>query len=350
MAATSQAVEEAARRIQVRSGRGDVWSSSHSSYSHSLPHAFNLSSHLPLPSSSSPPLFHPHIWALQEMLAKSREDDSGVKLEVNERILDSCTGLMKAIQTLIQRARDLQAEIITEGMVSPACVSVLVRVCSQYPLVSVFLSVCVHSILLCQCSCLCVFTVSSCVSVLLRVCSQYPLVSVFLSVCVHSILLCQCSCPCVHSILLCQCSCPCVFTASSCVSVLVRVCSQYPLVSVFLSVCVHSILLCQCSCPCVFTVSSCVSVLVRVCSQYPLVSVFLSVCVHSILLCQCSCPCVFTVSSCVSEQYLFCDSCREATQPPVTSTRRTHAGLRDSYLLPSKSVGEPLSLCEHCSC
>ena len=51
------------------------------------------------------------------MLAKSREDDSGVKLEVNERILDSCTGLMKAIQVLIQRARDLQGEIIAEGMV-----------------------------------------------------------------------------------------------------------------------------------------------------------------------------------------------------------------------------------------
>ena len=52
------------------------------------------------------------------MLAKSREDDSGVKLEVNERILDSCTGLMKTIKTLIIRARDLQGEIIAEGMVS----------------------------------------------------------------------------------------------------------------------------------------------------------------------------------------------------------------------------------------
>ena len=54
---------------------------------------------------------------LQEMLAKSREGDSGVKLEVNERILDSCTGLMKAIRTLIARARDLQGEIIGEGVV-----------------------------------------------------------------------------------------------------------------------------------------------------------------------------------------------------------------------------------------
>ena len=54
---------------------------------------------------------------IQAMLAKSREDDSGVKLEVNERILDSCTGLMKTIKTLIIRARDLQGEIIAEGMV-----------------------------------------------------------------------------------------------------------------------------------------------------------------------------------------------------------------------------------------
>ena len=51
------------------------------------------------------------------MLAKAREGDSGVKLEVNERILDSCTGLMKTIKTLIIRARDLQGEIIAEGMV-----------------------------------------------------------------------------------------------------------------------------------------------------------------------------------------------------------------------------------------
>ena len=32
--------------------------------------------------------------ALQEMLRKSKKDDSGVKLEVNGRILDSCTELM----------------------------------------------------------------------------------------------------------------------------------------------------------------------------------------------------------------------------------------------------------------
>ena len=55
---------------------------------------------------------------IQEMLKKSREDDTGVKLEVNERILDSCTGLMKTIKILIARSKDLQSEIVGEGMVS----------------------------------------------------------------------------------------------------------------------------------------------------------------------------------------------------------------------------------------
>lgn len=57
---------------------------------------------------------------IQQMLQKSREDDTGVKLEVNERLLDSCTGLMKAIKILISRSKDLQAEIVAEGMVSVA--------------------------------------------------------------------------------------------------------------------------------------------------------------------------------------------------------------------------------------
>ncbi len=54
---------------------------------------------------------------IQDMLRKSREDDSGVKLEVNERILDSCTDLMKAIRVLIAKSQDLQGEILQEGMV-----------------------------------------------------------------------------------------------------------------------------------------------------------------------------------------------------------------------------------------
>lgn len=54
------------------------------------------------------------------MLKKSREEQTGVNLEVNGRILDSCTDLMKAIQVLIQRSKELQKEIVSEGMV---CVS-----------------------------------------------------------------------------------------------------------------------------------------------------------------------------------------------------------------------------------
>lgn len=49
------------------------------------------------------------------MLNESRKSHSGVKLEVNEKILDSCTNLMTAIKILIKRARLLQAEIVSQG-------------------------------------------------------------------------------------------------------------------------------------------------------------------------------------------------------------------------------------------
>ncbi|XP_057294882.1 huntingtin-interacting protein 1-like isoform X1 [Hydractinia symbiolongicarpus] len=52
---------------------------------------------------------------IEELLNKSRKTHSGVQLEVNERILDSCTGLMAAIQQLILRSKDLQDEIVAEG-------------------------------------------------------------------------------------------------------------------------------------------------------------------------------------------------------------------------------------------
>ena len=35
------------------------------------------------------------LFVLQEMLQKTRQDNTGVQLEVNERILDACTDLMK---------------------------------------------------------------------------------------------------------------------------------------------------------------------------------------------------------------------------------------------------------------
>lgn len=52
------------------------------------------------------------------MLAASRAQQSGVRLEVNERILDSCTGLTQAIRVLIQKSKTLQREIVEQGRVS----------------------------------------------------------------------------------------------------------------------------------------------------------------------------------------------------------------------------------------
>uniref|UniRef100_U5EQY1 Putative actin-binding protein n=1 Tax=Corethrella appendiculata TaxID=1370023 RepID=U5EQY1_9DIPT len=52
---------------------------------------------------------------IQEMLSKSRASDSGIKLEVNEKILDACTTLMHAIRVLVQKSRLLQNEIVSLG-------------------------------------------------------------------------------------------------------------------------------------------------------------------------------------------------------------------------------------------
>ncbi|GAB0092057.1 hypothetical protein DMENIID0001_070120 [Sergentomyia squamirostris] len=52
---------------------------------------------------------------IEEMLSASRASDSGVKLEVNEKILDACTTLMKAIRVLVQKSRLVQGEIVAVG-------------------------------------------------------------------------------------------------------------------------------------------------------------------------------------------------------------------------------------------
>ncbi|PIK51652.1 putative huntingtin-interacting protein 1 isoform X2, partial [Apostichopus japonicus] len=52
---------------------------------------------------------------IEDMLRKSQEADSGVKLEVNGRILDSCTELMKYIKALIENSKNLQREIVSTG-------------------------------------------------------------------------------------------------------------------------------------------------------------------------------------------------------------------------------------------
>ncbi|KAG9487676.1 hypothetical protein GDO78_007466 [Eleutherodactylus coqui] len=52
---------------------------------------------------------------IEEMMNQARKDSSGVKLEVNERILNSCTALMKAIRLLVVTSTDLQKEIVESG-------------------------------------------------------------------------------------------------------------------------------------------------------------------------------------------------------------------------------------------
>ena len=51
---------------------------------------------------------------IEELLEASRRNDSGVKLEVNEAVLDSCTELVKAIRELVNRSKALQREIMSE--------------------------------------------------------------------------------------------------------------------------------------------------------------------------------------------------------------------------------------------
>ncbi|XP_072520579.1 huntingtin interacting protein 1 related b [Salminus brasiliensis] len=52
---------------------------------------------------------------IDEMMNQARRDTEGVKLEVNERILNSCTDLMKAIHLLVLASTDLQKEIVESG-------------------------------------------------------------------------------------------------------------------------------------------------------------------------------------------------------------------------------------------
>lgn len=52
---------------------------------------------------------------IETMINQSIATDSGLKLEVNEQILDACTQLMKSIKTLVKKSRILQDEIISTG-------------------------------------------------------------------------------------------------------------------------------------------------------------------------------------------------------------------------------------------
>uniref|UniRef100_T1IJU8 I/LWEQ domain-containing protein n=1 Tax=Strigamia maritima TaxID=126957 RepID=T1IJU8_STRMM len=52
---------------------------------------------------------------IEDLMKKTRQADSGVKLEVNSKILESCTALMQAIRVLVQRSKTLQEEIVSQG-------------------------------------------------------------------------------------------------------------------------------------------------------------------------------------------------------------------------------------------
>uniref|UniRef100_A0A8C3PXK2 Huntingtin-interacting protein 1-related protein n=1 Tax=Chrysolophus pictus TaxID=9089 RepID=A0A8C3PXK2_CHRPC len=52
---------------------------------------------------------------IEDMMSRARNESSGIKLEVNERILNSCTDLMKAIRLLVMTSTNLQKEIVESG-------------------------------------------------------------------------------------------------------------------------------------------------------------------------------------------------------------------------------------------
>uniref|UniRef100_A0AAQ4QDG6 Huntingtin-interacting protein 1-related protein n=1 Tax=Gasterosteus aculeatus aculeatus TaxID=481459 RepID=A0AAQ4QDG6_GASAC len=52
---------------------------------------------------------------IEEMLNNSRAVDTGVKMEVNERILAACTELMQAIKQLVLSSKNLQKDIVEGG-------------------------------------------------------------------------------------------------------------------------------------------------------------------------------------------------------------------------------------------
>ncbi|XP_077456452.1 huntingtin interacting protein 1 related b [Stigmatopora argus] len=52
---------------------------------------------------------------INEVMNQARKDTSGIKLEVNERILNCCTDLMKAIRMLVLASTELQKEIVQGG-------------------------------------------------------------------------------------------------------------------------------------------------------------------------------------------------------------------------------------------
>lgn len=57
---------------------------------------------------------HEAVLKIEQMIAAAHKQDTGVKLEVNAKILDACTSLMQAIKQLIQDSKQLQIEIASK--------------------------------------------------------------------------------------------------------------------------------------------------------------------------------------------------------------------------------------------
>ncbi|KAI4901049.1 hypothetical protein NFI96_034326 [Prochilodus magdalenae] len=55
------------------------------------------------------------VLRMDEILSQARRDTSGIKLEVNQSIIGSCSDLMKAIHMLVTAATDLQKDIVESG-------------------------------------------------------------------------------------------------------------------------------------------------------------------------------------------------------------------------------------------
>uniref|UniRef100_A0A669BZ41 Huntingtin-interacting protein 1-related protein n=1 Tax=Oreochromis niloticus TaxID=8128 RepID=A0A669BZ41_ORENI len=55
------------------------------------------------------------VLRMDEILSQAKKDNTGVKLEVNQNILGSCSDLMKAVHMLVTAATDLQKDIVEGG-------------------------------------------------------------------------------------------------------------------------------------------------------------------------------------------------------------------------------------------
>lgn len=60
---------------------------------------------------------HDAVQKIESMIALAQQKDTGIKLEVNGKILDSCTSLMQAIKQLIYNSKLLQVEIASKQKV-----------------------------------------------------------------------------------------------------------------------------------------------------------------------------------------------------------------------------------------